>query len=200
MSLRMSSRGQPWRWQMSRLVWRSSRTRTSSKVSSARKAGPQAGCGQGSAVVRWDLGDIAGHLRLKQGNQRRDVLLNGLPEYIQVDVEVRMHQTMAHAGHVLPRNVRHLITTSLRDLVGGFADDLDGLYQGQHQFAVTVQVDTSQAWVNSSASCAASSMCRKRTVSLFSILDLRFLEHLVTEIPAQVFTCTQVYLPPTEQR
>ena len=43
---------------------------------------------------------------LKRLDQRREVLLHRLPDDVQVDTEVRVHEPISHGYDLLPRNAR----------------------------------------------------------------------------------------------
>jgi hypothetical protein len=66
--------------------------------------------------------------------------LDGLPEHIEIDVEVNVDQTVTHADDVGPRNCWQLYPCRLRYLLGGFANDLDSFYQPQHKHPIAAEI------------------------------------------------------------
>jgi len=141
-------------------------------------------------------GALTRQSRGKNLHKRWKVFLHRLPEDVQVDIEISMNQTVAHANNVIPGNVRKVSSRILRNLIGGFPDDLDVLNQGERQFAVTDQILAAAILGELDGFTAASSICRRRIRSSLRILDLRLIQNLLTEITAQIFRCAQIHLAP----
>jgi len=66
---------------------------------------------------------VIGYLQLCE--QGREGELNGVSEDVAIDVEVGMHQPIAHANDLRPRETCQFQSTRIADLAGRFADDLD---------------------------------------------------------------------------
>ena len=78
--------------------------------------------------------------QLKQGNQIRQIFLNRLPNDIEVDVKVRMHESVSHTDEFIPRNIRQLLACCLGHPSRSLTDDFDLLHQRHDELAVRVQV------------------------------------------------------------
>ena len=59
---------------------------------------------------------------------------------VQVDLKVGVHQTMAHADNIIPRNFGYLFLRGGRNPISGFTDDLNILDERQDQFPIAIQV------------------------------------------------------------
>jgi hypothetical protein len=74
------------------------------------------------------------------GEQLREVLGDRLPEDVEVDVEVVVDESVAHAGGGAPRDLGHRCAALGADAFGGLADDLDELGQREPEQLVVVEV------------------------------------------------------------
>src|SRR5690242_18193960 len=81
------------------------------------------------AAVPWagsPSASLAGHSRvqncLQSRHERRQIELNRLPDYVQVDGVVTVDQPVAHADDLRPRNLGVLIAGRLRESSGSFTN------------------------------------------------------------------------------
>jgi hypothetical protein len=101
--------------------------------------------------VSWDEGGAEKHLALgllaknpfQFCDQRREILRYGIPDLVQIEVKVHVHQSVSHGDDLGPGNLGNLriLAPSLRpDTPGGLADDLNALDQPQCPDAVAIQL------------------------------------------------------------
>ena len=76
---------------------------------------------------------------LKHIDQKGQILLNGMLQNIQIDIEIGMNQSVAHSNNIFPGYFRQFIASLIGYLIGRFANDFNTLHQRKGQFAVCIQ-------------------------------------------------------------
>ena len=76
-------------------------------------------------------------------DQGRQIIVHGIPDLLVVDVEIPMHDAMAHADHGGPRHAGERCAPVSGHVVGGLADHAEVAEQSEQKLAVRVEVVTS---------------------------------------------------------
>jgi hypothetical protein len=92
---------------------------------------------------------------------------------------------MSHSDNVAPGHVRVFSLYLGANFGRRLANNLDAAHQRKRQHTVAFQIASRRPVPNSVASRAASSMWRKRTVSLPDILNPRSLQDILSKVPAE---------------
>lgn len=126
------------------------------------------------------------------GEQLRQVGRYGLPQQVEVDVEVVVAEAVPHPGGGSPRDLRVGGADFRADLLGGLSDNLDELGQREPEQFVAVEVSSGPVGAVAMALVAASVRCRRRTVSSGRIKRTRCRGDLVAEVAAEVLVGSQL--------
>ena len=66
--------------------------------------------------------------------------LRCIPNTVQIDVKIRMNQSISHRYHAWPGKVWQLTLSFLGDLGCCFSDNLDTVYKSVFQHAIMVEI------------------------------------------------------------
>jgi len=75
----------------------------------------------------------------QDSNKWRQVLHNCVPKDIQIDIKVRMDQTMSHPDDVCPRYQGKLFAGVFRDLARSFPDHFNRFEKSKYKLAVMLE-------------------------------------------------------------
>jgi hypothetical protein len=71
---------------------------------------------------------------------RWELIYHSMPDYIEINIEIAMDETVTHGNNIAPGYIRTSPLPFLRNLAGSFAKYLDIFYQRKCQHPVGIEI------------------------------------------------------------